>query len=274
MPDFFPRVMCSAPQDFECSDIDRINYFPGYNGRTEFDVCFHDLRNGLQTHVYAPLGLDIKDKWTIGGTLPHEPKEPVELGLGVPKDGLYLREDVDMKCNIMATSFVKKTLKKAHGTLVDRLVEKAHIRETELHNSRLEEQRSIVSQYSGPQSPGFGSPMPSPDPTQPAKFGLGPHQSSLPAYQNLEPRGSVAKPPYPYSPPMENVPQQFTDARYSQPPPDPRYSQPPTDPRYSLPQTHYQDPKSSYQSHRPVELASSTSGVAELDSSTTQRSSY
>ena len=78
----------------------RINYF-GVNGKTEFDACFHDLARGLQTHIYAPLGLDIKGKWTLGGTLPHEPKEPVEMGLGVPKDGLWLREDVDMKCNIM-----------------------------------------------------------------------------------------------------------------------------------------------------------------------------
>ncbi|KAL8776910.1 MAG: hypothetical protein Q9194_002864 [Teloschistes cf. exilis] len=138
--------------------VDRINYFPGYQGRTEFDVCFHDLKIGLQTHCYAPLGLDIKDKWTLGGTLPHEPKEPVEMGIGVPKEGLWLREDVDMKCNIMATSFVKRTLKKAHATLVERLVEKAHLVETDLHNNRLEEQSSVLSYYSDPKSSGLASP--------------------------------------------------------------------------------------------------------------------
>ncbi|KAL8668243.1 MAG: hypothetical protein Q9202_000221 [Teloschistes flavicans] len=139
--------------------VDKINYFPGYQGRTEFDVCFHDLKIGLQTHCYAPLGLDIKDKWTLGGTLPHEPKEPVEIGIGVPKEGLWLREDVDMKCNIMATSFVKRTLKKAHATLVERLVEKAHLVETDLHNNRLEEQSSVLSYYSDPKSPGLASPI-------------------------------------------------------------------------------------------------------------------
>ncbi|KAL9058994.1 MAG: hypothetical protein Q9206_001672 [Seirophora lacunosa] len=123
-------------------DIDRITYFPGYHGRVGYDVSFHNLKDGLQTHTYAPLGLDIRNKWTLGGTLPHEPhepkepKEPTEIGLEVPRDGLWLREDVDMKCNFIATSFVKKTLKKAHESLVERLVEKAHIRERETHNSR------------------------------------------------------------------------------------------------------------------------------------------
>lgn len=50
-----------------------------------------------------------------------------------------------MKCNFIATSFVKKTLKKAHESLVERLVEKAHIRERETHNSRLEENDPTLS---------------------------------------------------------------------------------------------------------------------------------
>ncbi|KAL9011471.1 MAG: hypothetical protein Q9173_003689 [Seirophora scorigena] len=128
--------------------VEKITYFPGYHGRIGSDVSFHNLKDGLQTHIYAPLGLDIRDKWTLGGTLPHEPKdpkEPTEIGLEVPRDGLWLREDVDMKCNLIATSFVKKTLKKAHETLVERLVEKAHIRERETHKSRLEENNSTLS---------------------------------------------------------------------------------------------------------------------------------
>lgn len=76
-------------------DIDRITYFPGYHGRVGYDVSFHNLKDGLQTHTYAPLGLDIRNKWTLGGTLPHEPhepkepKEPTEIGLEVPRDGLW-----------------------------------------------------------------------------------------------------------------------------------------------------------------------------------------
>jgi hypothetical protein len=37
----------------------------------------------------------------------------------------------------MMTSFVKKTLKKAHATLVDRLLEKANLLEAQVHNVRL-----------------------------------------------------------------------------------------------------------------------------------------
>ncbi|KAL9001764.1 MAG: hypothetical protein Q9188_005274 [Gyalolechia gomerana] len=243
--------------------VDKINYFPGYHGRTEFDVCFHDLKGGLQTHVYAPLGLDIKDKWTLGGTLPHEPKEPVEIGLGVPKDGLWLREDVDMKCNVMVTGFVKKTLKKAHATLVARLVEKAHIRESEIHNSRIGH-TSIPSYYSEHKSPRITSPLPSPDITRQSHHVMNSHPSSSPALQPMESRGSIGKVPYPYSPPLDGAQQPYPDPRYSHPPPDPRFSQPPIDTRQSY---------LSYQSYPRAELDPSEhqSQIAELPSSTYER---
>lgn len=118
---------------------DRISYFPGAKGKVTYHGCFNDLTDGLQTHVYAPLGLDIRSRWVLAGNLPHEPAAPVELGLGIPRQGLYLREDVQMRCNIMMTSFVKKTLKKAHSTLVDRLVEKAKIRQVDISNTHLSE---------------------------------------------------------------------------------------------------------------------------------------
>ena len=108
---------------------------------------------GLQTHCFAPAGLDIKGKWTVGGSLPGEPKEPFELGIGLPKHGLWLREDVDMKCNILMTSFVKKTLKKAHSTLVARLVQKAHLLEAQALNdslSQLEDHRDSHGMYHTP----------------------------------------------------------------------------------------------------------------------------
>jgi hypothetical protein len=97
------------------------------SGKISYNACFHDLPNGLQTHCYAPMGLNIRGKWTLGGSLPGEPIAPVELGLGTPMQGLWLREDVDMRCNIMMTGFVKKTLKKAHIHLVDRLLVRTQI---------------------------------------------------------------------------------------------------------------------------------------------------
>ncbi|TAQ84402.1 hypothetical protein B7494_g7265 [Chlorociboria aeruginascens] len=132
----------ATPEEFHClwySLTDRVQYLPKRmaSGKISYSACFHDLPMGLQTHVYAPLGLEIKGKWTLGGSLPGEPVQPVELGLGAPLQGLYLREDVDMKCNLMMTSFVKKTLRAAHSKLVDRLVVKAQIVDASIHNNKL-----------------------------------------------------------------------------------------------------------------------------------------
>ena len=106
---------------------DRIHYLPGgmVKGKVSYKACFHDMPNGLQTHIYAPMGLDIREKWTVGGSLPGEPPEPRELGLDVPREGLYIREDGDMKCNRMLTSFVRKNLDNAHKVLVERILKKA-----------------------------------------------------------------------------------------------------------------------------------------------------
>ncbi|MCJ1462434.1 hypothetical protein MMC07_001035 [Pseudocyphellaria aurata] len=166
----------ATPEEFHCiwySLTDKIQYLPGglYSGKVTYSACFHDLSNGLQTHCYAPMGLDIKGKWTVGGTLPHEPVEPVEMGLGAPKRGLWLREDVDMKCNILMTSFVKKTLKKAHATLVERLVEKSHLLEAEAHNSRIWETNSNYSYHSSrTDNTRFQAPLGSPDPSNNSRF--------------------------------------------------------------------------------------------------------
>ncbi|KAK0629709.1 hypothetical protein B0T17DRAFT_506234 [Bombardia bombarda] len=108
---------------------DRISYLPGglASGDITYTCAFHDIPTGVQTHCYAPAGLNIRDKWTLNGYLPDEPPIPVELGIGAPPVGLYIREDVDMKCNMIMTSFVKKTLKKSHAALVERLKEKAQV---------------------------------------------------------------------------------------------------------------------------------------------------
>ncbi|KAK3936396.1 hypothetical protein QBC46DRAFT_461525 [Diplogelasinospora grovesii] len=122
----------AEPEEFHCtwySLTDKISYIPGglVTGDVTYTCAFHDLPTGLQTHCYAPAGLNIRDKWTLNGSLPGEPVQPVELGIGAPVQGLYIREDVDMKCNIVMTSFVKKTLKKSHAALVERLKVKATI---------------------------------------------------------------------------------------------------------------------------------------------------
>lgn len=146
--------------------VDKVQYVPGMgsmgSGRVTYSACFHDLPTGVQTHVYAPLGLDIKEKWTVGGTLPGEPKQPVELGLNIPKDGLYLREDIDMKCNIMVLSFVKKNLKKAHRVLVERMVEKAKLETVKIQNENISRSSFHSASQGGPpplMSPGAAPPQ-------------------------------------------------------------------------------------------------------------------
>jgi hypothetical protein len=70
------------------------------------------------------------------GSLPGEPVERVELGIAAPARGLYIREDVDMRCSILMTSFVKKTLKKSHAALIERLKLAAQTRSAAQSGSR------------------------------------------------------------------------------------------------------------------------------------------
>jgi hypothetical protein len=108
---------------------DKIHYLPGglVKGKVSYKACFHDLPMGLQTHIYAPTGLDIREKWSIGGSLPGEPPEPRELGIDLPATGLYLREDCDMRCNRFLAGFVRKNLDNAHKTLIERILKKAQL---------------------------------------------------------------------------------------------------------------------------------------------------
>ncbi|KAF7559906.1 hypothetical protein G7046_g4231 [Stylonectria norvegica] len=129
----------ASPEEHRCvwySLTDRVDYLPGglVSGEVSYTCAFHDLPEGLQTHCYAPMGLDIRDRWSVGGSLPGEPKEPVELGLNAPQTGLYLREDVDLRCNVLMAGFVRKTIKKSHGSLVKRLAAKAEL--VSANNSR------------------------------------------------------------------------------------------------------------------------------------------
>lgn len=153
----------ATAEEYHClwySLTDRVQYLPGglMSGNVSYSCCFHDLGNGLQTHCYAPMGLDIRGKWTLGGSLPGEPVAPVEMGANVPSHGLWLREDVDMKCNIVMTNFVKKTLKKSHLALVDRLVVKAQILDCSIHNASLNERtisaaESVIPQFVSSETP-------------------------------------------------------------------------------------------------------------------------
>jgi hypothetical protein len=113
---------------------ERVQYLPGLgkmgSGKISFKGCFHDTTWGLQTHMYAPMGIDLQSKWRIAGNQPDEPpdlegREP--RSAGAPANGLYLREDVEIQCNLTLISFVKNQLKAASKVLVDRLIKKAEL---------------------------------------------------------------------------------------------------------------------------------------------------
>ncbi|KAI6827885.1 hypothetical protein KC340_g9420 [Hortaea werneckii] len=113
-------------QWYEISEI--ITWGPGLKKRINFKGVFHDQPWGLQSHVYAPMGTDLRNKYRIGGNQPGEPREPKELGLDTPDDGLYLREDVEIICSVPLTmNFVKKETKAATGIMIDRLTKKAEL---------------------------------------------------------------------------------------------------------------------------------------------------
>ncbi|KAH6610561.1 hypothetical protein Trco_000581 [Trichoderma cornu-damae] len=120
----------ALPEEHACtwySITDKISYLPGglVTGAVSYTAAFHDLPMGLQTHCHAPMGVDLREKWSVAGSEPGEKPEPMELGLGAPRTGLYIREDVIITCNVVMAGFIKKTIKKAHGTLIEALSVKA-----------------------------------------------------------------------------------------------------------------------------------------------------
>ncbi|KAK1065031.1 hypothetical protein LTR74_008307 [Friedmanniomyces endolithicus] len=113
-------------QWYEISEI--ITWGFGLRKKISFKGCFQSQPWGLQSHVYAPMGVDMRNKYRIGGNQPGEEREPRELGVNTPLSGLYLREDVEIVCGVpLTTSFVKKEAQAATGIMVDRMTRKAEL---------------------------------------------------------------------------------------------------------------------------------------------------
>lgn len=176
----------SAPPDEFFSTwyeiTERIKFIPGIGkagtGKISFNGCFHDMPWGLQTHVYAPMGVDLRNKWQIRGNQQGEPPETRELGSGAPSSGLYLREDIEIRCNPAVVGFVKKEMKASSKTMVDRLVKKAELIDAGVLSAMFDQgklktsnpaDRSQNAQSRGHYSPGMppGSPSTFP-PVSPA----------------------------------------------------------------------------------------------------------
>lgn len=133
----------AAPQNAETDEYystwyeitERVTFVPGIGKMgasiIKFNGCFHDMPWGLQTHIYAPMNVDLRNTYRIAGNQPgFEPPEVPEIGLkalGAPSDGLYLREDIEIKCNVTVISFVKSQMKKAGREMVQRIIKKAEL---------------------------------------------------------------------------------------------------------------------------------------------------
>ncbi|KAI1171170.1 hypothetical protein F4777DRAFT_69222 [Nemania sp. FL0916] len=216
----------TAPRDAAADEFfstwyeitERVQFVPGMgklgSGKISFNACFHDLPWGLQTHVYAPLNIDLRNKYRIGGNQPGvEAPEPPEIGLaelGVPKDGLYLREDIEIRCNIAMVGTVKAQMKASSKEMVDRIIKKAELLDSGILKAMIEDGRmktykaqnvsyigGLEDQVRSPQlSPplSFGQPSPK-SPTIPY---LVPRPASLQYQQHpSRPGTSNSSAPYP-----------------------------------------------------------------------------
>lgn len=160
----------------------RIQLIPGTGkvgaSKISFHGVFHDLPNGLQTHIYAPGGIDLRHKYTINGNQPGEPPQIKELGSGAPTSGLYLKQEVEVRCNVMMISFVKKEQKSATAVLIARLVKKAELVDAGILHAMMDQGRLTTV---NPANRSSTIPLPSPGLT--SGFPQSPRSSHIP-YQS------------------------------------------------------------------------------------------
>jgi hypothetical protein len=254
----------AAPDEFFAvwhEITERIQYIPGMgkmgSGKISFKGVFHDMPWGLQTHIYAPAGVDLRNKYQIKGNQPGEPREPRELGDKAPIDGLYLQEDIEITCNFTMIPFVKKSMKAAAAVLVARLVKKAELLDAGqlqamIENGRLKTvNRAVQNQFAPPPSPKLPSQIPlGPGQTPYSPGGI--QSNELISPQMLSHSNSVRNSYYPQHQqlpdpgPNNIIPQSSAYARqsqythhttpqfavempgsyhYNQPPPNPQYLQ-------------------------------------------------
>ncbi|KAI6781956.1 uncharacterized protein J7T54_005167 [Emericellopsis cladophorae] len=213
---------------------ERVQVLPGMgragSKETTFQGCFHDMPWGLQTHIYAILGIDIRIRYRVGGNQPgFEPPEQRELGqaaLAIPAEGLYLREDIEIKCNISLVSFVKSQLKAASKEMVDRIIRKAELLDAGTLQAMMTADGKLKTVNPNDRSKGSGADA----------EGTGPLLSPRLPYQR-----SPSAPPYSHMqnspPPDGSYPQspgqyyqyhgQSSPGPSSPPPPSPGYAPPP-----------------------------------------------
>ncbi|AEO66461.1 d34577d1-9a04-4fc1-a2e2-d320e163a90b [Thermothielavioides terrestris] len=167
----------AAPQNAETDEYystwyeitERIQVLPGIGkmgaSTIKFNGCFHNMPWGLQTHIYAPMNVDLRNTYRIAGNQPGvEPPEPAEIGLkalGAPSDGLYLREDIEIRCNVTMLNFVKSQLKRAGAEMVRRIIKKAELLDAGVLQAMIEDGK-LKTLNPADRSQSVRSPLPSP----------------------------------------------------------------------------------------------------------------
>ncbi|KAG8623190.1 hypothetical protein KVT40_008166 [Elsinoe batatas] len=108
---------------------DKITYLPGLTRNVTYTGAFLDMPEGVKTHVYAPAGLEIRERWSVcDGSEAVRKDDSGNAGRSDSQSsahghsGLILCEDIDMTCNILLAAFVKKQLHAAHAVLTRRLM--------------------------------------------------------------------------------------------------------------------------------------------------------
>ena len=217
---------------------ERIQYIPGLgkmgSGKISFNGCFHDMPWGLQTHIYAPMNIDLRNKYRIAGNQPGvEAPEQLEMGLGAlgaPTDGLYLREDIEIKCNVTMVSFVKSQLKTASKEMVSRIIKKAELLDAGVLHAMIEDGKlkTINPADRSSTSTNMASPQLTPNAqvyqNQPLSPRM-PYQVPRPvSHQYFNPSGTPQNPHYsaPYGqPPPQHQQQQQQQPQHAELPTSP-----------------------------------------------------
>lgn len=230
---------------------ERVQLIPGAgrigSSKITFNGCFHDMPWGLQTHIYAPFNIDLRNKYRVGGNQPGvEEPEVREMGLealGAPKDGLYLREDIEIRCNISLVSFVKAQLKASSKEMVQRIIRKAELLDAGVLQAMMSQDGRLktVNPNDRSQNGGQGSsPNPSPLLVY-RKPSLSPCPGNSPTFESG--RNQMTPPPIPpkepdYQPQIIELPgdfqyQQSSPGLHSNHTVDSRWSQGQTSPTTS-----------------------------------------
>lgn len=186
----------------------KVQMIPGMGkfgaGQIKFNGCFHDMPWGLQTHIYitAPMSVDLRNKYRIGGNQPGiEPPEQRELGmenLGIPSNGLYLRQEAEIKCNIAMVSHVKNELKKASKDMVDRIIKKAELLDSGVLQAMFENGKlKTINPNDRSYLPDMNGPVPGATPLSPTGSFVSPQMRHASTFYNPQ---SVSPPPPQQSP--------------------------------------------------------------------------